>query len=176
MDHVAVSSSVPALVQVGIVLGSASDLDLVKKAVSVLDALGVSHQVAVASAHRDPQRVQQFMEACQQRGAGVFIAAAGLSAALPGFVAAHTVLPVIGLPVDAGQVGGLDALLSAVQMPPGIPVACVGLNAAVNAALLAAGILAVQDERLQQALQNYRQQQAENSRTAHRQHGLSSLV
>ncbi len=171
-----VASAPPSAVQVGIVLGSASDLMIVEKAVAVLDELGISHQVAVASAHRTPKRVEKFIVACQQRGAKVFIAAAGLSAALPGVVASQTVLPVIGLPINAGQVGGLDALLSVAQMPPGIPVACVGLDAAINSALLAAAIIAVENPLLTEALKNYRSRQAEKSAAAHKKHHLSSLV
>ena len=129
--------------QVGIVMGSKSDMPVMEKAGQQLEELGIRHEIRVMSAHRDPDTVAEYAKNARMRGLRVIIAGAGLSAALPGVVAAHTDLPVIGVPLKAkNTVGdGLDALLSTVQMPPGIPVACVALNGARNAAVLAARIL-----------------------------------
>src|SRR5688572_15978074 len=118
-------------------MGSDSDADLVKKAEDQLDAFGVSHETNVLSAHRKPEALVAEVRDAESRGAGVFICAAGLAAALPGVVAAHTTKPVIGVPVESGSLGGIDSLLSIVQMPKGVPVACVAVNGAQNAALLA---------------------------------------
>src|SRR6185312_10290570 len=129
---------------VGIVMGSKSDMDEMQKAADELKARGILHEVRVMSAHREPDTVAEYAKNAQMRGLRVIIAGAGLSAALPGVVAAHTDLPVIGVPLTSrlSAMGGLDALLSIAQMPPGVPVACVGLNNAKNAAVLAARILA----------------------------------
>ncbi len=129
--------------QVGIVMGSKSDMDKVQAAIDELSERGIGHEVRVMSAHRDPDQVAEYARNAQLRGLRVIIAAAGLSAALPGVVAAHTELPVIGLPLSSSKsvAGGLDALLSVAQLPPGVPVACVGLDSARNAALLAVRIL-----------------------------------
>jgi phosphoribosylaminoimidazole carboxylase PurE protein len=130
---------------VGIVMGSASDMELMQKAADELEKRGISHEVRVMSAHREPDLVAEYAKSAQSRGLRVIIAGAGISAALPGAVAAHTDLPVIGVPLSGRltAAGGLDAILSIVQMPPGVPVACVGLDNARNAAVLAAKILAV---------------------------------
>jgi 5-(carboxyamino)imidazole ribonucleotide mutase len=131
-------------VLVGIVMGSQSDMDAMQKAATELDGRGIPNEVNVMSAHRDPDRVAAYAKSARSRGLKVIIAGAGLSAALPGVVAAHTDLPVIGVPLTSSMTaaGGLDALLSIAQMPPGVPVACVGLDNAKNAAVLAARILA----------------------------------
>jgi phosphoribosylaminoimidazole carboxylase PurE protein len=129
--------------RVGIVMGSKSDLDEMQKAADELRQRGIMHEVRVMSAHREPDTVAEYAKNARMRGLRVIIAGAGLSAALPGVVAAHTDLPVIGVPLTSrlSAAGGLDALLSVVQMPPGVPVAAVGLNNAKNAAVLAARIL-----------------------------------
>jgi phosphoribosylaminoimidazole carboxylase PurE protein len=129
--------------RVGIVMGSKSDLERMQAAAEELGKRGILHEVRVMSAHRDPETVADYARNAQLRGLRVIIAGAGLSAALPGVVAAHTALPVIGVPLTSktSVAGGLDALLSIAQMPPGVPVACVGIDNARNAAVLAARIL-----------------------------------
>jgi 5-(carboxyamino)imidazole ribonucleotide mutase len=128
---------------VGIVVGSESDRDRMQPALDELDARGIAHEFEVRSAHRQPDAVAEYARTARDRGLKVVIAGAGLAAALPGVVAAHTDLPVIGVPLRSSKsvLDGLDALLSIVQMPPGIPVACVGVDNAKNAAVLAARIL-----------------------------------
>jgi 5-(carboxyamino)imidazole ribonucleotide mutase len=130
-------------VVIGIVMGSASDMEKMQKAADELEERGIAHEVRVMSAHREPDLVAEYSKAARSRGLRVIIAGAGISAALPGAVAAHTDLPVIGVPLSGrlSAAGGLDAILSIVQMPPGVPVACVGLDNARNAAILAAKIL-----------------------------------
>jgi len=130
--------------QVSIIMGSTSDLPVMEKACKLLDELQVPFEVNALSAHRTPQEVERFATHAAGRGVKVIIAAAGMAAALPGVIAAQTTLPVIGVPIK-GLLDGLDALLSIVQMPPGIPVATVGVNAAQNAALLAVQMLALGD-------------------------------
>ena len=129
--------------QVGIVMGSKSDMETMEQAARELEQRGILHEVRVMSAHREPDVVAEYAKNARMRGLRVIIAGAGVSAALPGAVAAHTDLPVIGVPLSGrlSAVGGLDSILSIVQMPPGVPVACVGLNNARNAAILAAQIL-----------------------------------
>ena len=128
---------------VGILMGSQSDMPAMEKAAKELEARDIAHEVNVMSAHRDPDKVADYAKNARLRGLRVIIAGAGLSAALPGVVAAHSDLPVIGVPLTSktSVAGGLDALLSIAQMPPGVPVACVGIDAARNAAVLAARIL-----------------------------------
>ena len=130
--------------QVGIVMGSKSDMDVMMSAGKALDEAGIRHEIRVMSAHREPDIVAEYAKNARMRGLRVIIAGAGLSAALPGVVAAHTDLPVIGVPLTSRMsvMGGLDALLSVAQMPPGVPVASVGVDNAKNAGLLAARILA----------------------------------
>jgi 5-(carboxyamino)imidazole ribonucleotide mutase len=130
--------------RVGIVMGSKSDMPAMEAAAEELKKQGIHHEVRVMSAHRDPEVVADYARNAKMRGLRVIIAGAGLSAALPGVVAAHTPLPVIGVPLTSSKsvAGGLDALLSIAQMPPGVPVACVGVDSARNAAVLAARILA----------------------------------
>jgi phosphoribosylaminoimidazole carboxylase PurE protein len=129
--------------RVGIVMGSASDMEAMEKAAIELQERGISHELRVMSAHREPDVVADYAKSARMRGLRVIIAGAGISAALPGAVAAHTDLPVIGVPLSGRltAAGGLDAILSIVQMPPGVPVACVGLDNPRNAAILAAQIL-----------------------------------
>jgi phosphoribosylaminoimidazole carboxylase PurE protein len=128
---------------VGIIMGSKSDLETMQKAAKELDERGIRNEVRVMSAHRDPDVVADYCKNAHMRGLKVIIAGAGLAAALPGVAAAHTDLPVIGVPLTSASsvAGGLDALLSIAQMPPGVPVACVGVNNARNAAVLAARII-----------------------------------
>ena len=129
--------------RVGIVMGSKSDMDTMAKAGDELTARGIMHEIRVMSAHREPDVVADYAKNARLRGLRVIIAGAGISAALPGAVAAHTELPVVGVPLSGRltAAGGLDAILSIVQMPPGVPVACVGLDNPRNAAILAARIL-----------------------------------
>ena len=129
--------------RVGIVMGSKSDMATMEKAGVELDERGIRHEIRVMSAHRDPDVVAEYAKNARMRGLRVIIAGAGLAAALPGVVAAHTDLPVVGVPLlsKTSVAGGLDAMLAIAQMPPGVPVACVGVDAARNAAVLAARIL-----------------------------------
>ena len=135
-----------------VVMGSKSDSHIAEKVTAVLDEFGVEYEVEVASAHRNPRKVEELAEMDYD----VFIAIAGLSAALPGVIAAHTTKPVIGVPVSA-KLGGIDALLSIAQMPPGVPVAAVGIDNGKNAALLAIEILALGDDGLKKKLSEYRE-------------------
>jgi 5-(carboxyamino)imidazole ribonucleotide mutase len=140
----AVESSGSEAPLVGIIMGSEGDMELMSSAAKELAGRGIAHEVRVISAHRDPDVVDEYAKSAAARGLRVIIAGAGISAALPGVLAARTDLPVIGVPLSGRltAAGGLDAILSIVQMPPGVPVACVGLNNARNAAILAAQILA----------------------------------
>jgi len=140
---------------IGIVVGSDSDLPVVEETARILEEFGVGYEVTIASAHRSPEKVRQWVTEAPGRGLKVVIAAAGMAAHLPGVLAAHTSLPVIGLPVASGALGGLDALYSMTQMPPGIPVATVGIGSPKNAGLLALRILAVSDADLRLRLQDY---------------------
>ena len=130
--------------RVGIVMGSKSDMPVMQKAGAELEERGIHYEIRVMSAHRDPEVVAEYAKNAKMRGLSVVIAGAGLGAALPGVVAAHTELPVIGVPLasQTSVAGGLDAMLAIAQMPPGVPVACVGIDGAMNAAVLAAKILA----------------------------------
>ena len=141
---------------VSIIMGSTSDLPVMEKACKQLDALQIPFEVNALSAHRTPEAVEQFATQAKERGLKVIIAAAGMAAALPGVIAASTTLPVIGVPIK-GMLDGLDAMLSIIQMPPGIPVATVGVNGAQNAAILAIEMLALSDEALAQRLSDYKQ-------------------
>ena len=138
--------------KVGIVMGSDSDLPVIDKAVAILKTLGIPYEVHVYSAHRTPAEAKEFAATARENGFGVMIAAAGMAAHLAGAVAANTTLPVIGIPCKGPVLDGLDALLSTVQMPTGIPVATVAVNGGANAALLAAQILAVEDAELAEKL------------------------
>ena len=145
---------------IGIIMGSASDIPVVEKGTKVLDELGIPYEVAIASAHRTPRDVEGYAANAPKRGIKVIIAAAGLSAALPGVVAASTTLPVIGIPVKGGALDGLDALLSVTQMPPGVPVGSVGLDASLNACLLAARIIALNEPVICENLISWTQKRA----------------
>ncbi|NLV82691.1 MAG: 5-(carboxyamino)imidazole ribonucleotide mutase [Synergistaceae bacterium] len=141
--------------RIGIIIGSASDIAIVEKGIPVLVELQIPYEVAIASAHRTPLDTSNYAKKAKSRGIEVIIAVAGLSAALPGVIAALTTLPVIGVPVKGGALDGLDALLSIAQMPPGVPVVSVGLNGAKNACLMAARILAINDDKLTAKLQQW---------------------
>ena len=145
--------------KVGIVMGSASDMPVVKKAQEVLDSLGIPNEMHIYSAHRTPVEARDFAETARDKGFGVLIAAAGMAAHLAGAIAAGTTLPVIGIPINS-SLNGLDALLATVQMPSGIPVATVAVDGAKNAAWLAAEILAVTDADLAQKIANSRAKNA----------------
>ncbi len=127
--------------RVGIIMGSRNDKPKMQPAGEALHEQGIRYEVRVMSAHRDPEMVREYCHAARMRGLKVIIAGAGMSAALPGVAAAHTDLPVIGVPISGNNLGGLDALLSAAQMPPGVPVGCVAIDGAKNAGLLAARII-----------------------------------
>jgi phosphoribosylaminoimidazole carboxylase PurE protein len=144
---------------VGVVMGSASDKEVMKECVSVLKELGIPHEVKVSSAHRTPEQTRVYAETAAQRGIEVVVAGAGWAAHLAGFIAAHTLLPVIGVPIDSSPLQGMDALLSTVQMPPGIPVATVALGkgGARNAGVLAAQILALKHPAVAESLRKYRE-------------------
>ena len=138
--------------KVAIIMGSDSDLQVVQKAVDTLRDLDIPYEVHVFSAHRTPAEAKQFTEAAKENGFGVIIAAAGMAAHLAGAIAANTTLPVIGIPCKSNTLDGIDALLSTVQMPSGIPVATVAINGAVNASLLSAQILALNEPELDKKL------------------------
>jgi 5-(carboxyamino)imidazole ribonucleotide mutase len=138
--------------KVGILMGSESDLSVMSEAKKVLDELGIENEIRVLSAHRTPEEAGGFAREAEGRGFGVLIAGAGLAAHLAGALVAQTTLPVIGVPLSAGTLGGLDSLLATVQMPPGLPVATVAIGGAANAGLLAAGILALSDAKLKERL------------------------
>ena len=143
---------------VGIVMGSKSDADVMQPALDVLDQLGIEHEVSVISAHRTPDKARQYGVSARERGLEVIIAGAGGAAHLPGVLASWTTLPVIGVPIPTSDIKGLDALLSIVQMPAGVPVACVALGSAgaKNAAYLAAEILGLKHDKIREAYENYR--------------------
>jgi phosphoribosylamine--glycine ligase len=148
---------------VGIVMGSESDLEIMKGAVTSLENFEIPYEITVASAHRSPERASEFAATAYERGIRVIIAGAGHAAHLAGAMAAQTFLPIIGVPIDSSCLQGLDALLSTVQMPPGIPVATVSIGkpGAKNAAILAAQILAISDKVLQAKLKAYKKEMAE---------------
>ena len=150
-------------VKVGIIMGSRSDWDTMQHASDTLDALGVPFETRIVSAHRTPDRMFEYAESAVERGLKVIIAGAGGAAHLPGMTASKTRLPVIGVPVRSKALSGMDSLLSIAQMPAGIPVGCmaIGKAGAINAALLAAAILATQDEVVAAALDRYRREQTE---------------
>jgi len=153
---------------VSIIMGSTSDLPVMEKAMALLEEMEIPFEVNALSAHRTPQAVEQFARQAQPRGIRVIIAAAGMAAALPGVIAASTPLPVIGVPIK-GMLDGLDAMLSIIQMPPGIPVATVGVNGALNAALLATQILAVADEGIAAKVAQYKARLGEKIEKANQQ-------
>ncbi len=142
--------------KIGIVMGSDSDLPIVQKAVDTLKSFGVPFEVHVFSAHRTPVEAKEFSASARANGFGAIIAAAGMAAHLAGAIAANTTLPVVGIPINSGKLSGIDALLSTVQMPSGIPVATVAIDGAVNAALLCVQFLAIEDEELAKKLDQKR--------------------
>jgi len=144
-----------------LLVGSKSDVAAAKPAVETLQRFGVNCEAAVCSAHRAPERLRKLVSEAEAGGAKAFIAGAGMAAALPGAVASMTTRPVIGLPLAAGALNGIDALLAIAQMPPGVPVATVAINGAVNAAFLALEVLAVGDAKLADKLAAYRREQSE---------------
>jgi 5-(carboxyamino)imidazole ribonucleotide mutase len=149
--------------QIGIIIGSKSDWEIMSNASDTLDALNIEHEVQVISAHRAPDLLTEYCLSARDRGLKVLITAAGLAAALPGVAAANTTLPVLGVPMESRALGGMDALLSMVQMPAGIPVGtlAIGKAGAINAALLATAILALQDESVHDALDTFRAKQTQ---------------
>lgn len=142
--------------KIAVIMGSDSDLPVVKKALDILEQFGVPYEVHIFSAHRTPNEAAAFSKAARQNGFGAIIAAAGMAAHLAGAIAANTTLPVVGIPILSGNLGGIDALLSTVQMPTGIPVATVAVNGAANAALLCIQMLAISDSELAAALDKKR--------------------
>ncbi|KJR49592.1 Phosphoribosylaminoimidazole carboxylase catalytic subunit [Desulfosporosinus sp. I2] len=144
--------------QVGVIMGSDSDYKIMEESVKILREFELDFEVKISSAHRTLERTVEWVKGFEAQGGKLIIAAAGLAAHLPGVVAGATILPVIGVPLRSGAMAGIDALYSIVQMPPGIPVATVGIGAARNAALLAVQILAIQDKPLSAKVKNYRAQ------------------
>ena len=147
---------------VGVVVGSRSDESVIQDTVTVLEEMGVSHEVSVISAHRSPERAREYAKGAIERGLEVIIAAAGGSAALPGVMASWTTIPVIGIPLTSSALGGVDSLHSIAQMPPGVPVACVSIGSwgARNAAYLAASILGLKHEDIRKSYEAYRERLA----------------
>ena len=141
---------------VSIIMGSTSDLPVMEKAMKFLDEMEVPFEVNALSAHRTPDAVETFAREAAGRGLKVIIAGAGMAAALPGVIAASTTLPVIGVPIKGNALDGMDAMLSIIQMPPGIPVATVGINGAMNAAILAVEIMALADDKLAEKMKVYK--------------------
>jgi len=152
--------------RVQIMLGSSSDLPVLEKALPLLDKFGLTHAVEVASAHRQPRKVHRVVQAADKGGTEVFIAVAGMAAALPGVVASLTAKPVIGVPVASGALAGMDAMVSMVQMPPGVPVATVAIGSAGarNAAVLAARIIGLHDAKVAAAVEAHRKEMARGAR------------
>ncbi|MBK9099714.1 MAG: 5-(carboxyamino)imidazole ribonucleotide mutase [bacterium] len=150
-------------IEVGIIMGSDSDLPIMEDAVKLLKEFEVGYEVKVLSAHRTPNQHAEYASSAVDRGLKVIIAAAGGAAHLPGVTAAQTILPVIGVPIKGKSLDGMDALLSIVQMPPGIPVATVAINGAKNAAILALNILGVANQGIQKKLQDYKKSMEKDS-------------
>ena len=147
--------------KVAVIMGSASDYDVMSQAIEILEQFGVSYEKRIVSAHRTPDLLVEYAKTAKSRGFEVIIAGAGGAAHLPGMVASMTALPVIGVPVKSRALNGLDSLLSIVQMPAGVPVATVAIDGAKNAGLIAISILALQDEKLAVALDEFRNKQTE---------------
>tara|TARA_B100001013_G_C24617317_1_gene445726 strand:+ start:1090 stop:1572 length:483 start_codon:yes stop_codon:yes gene_type:complete len=153
-------------IKVAIIMGSESDSEEMKPASEVLNKLGITNESLVISAHRTPDRLREYCLNAEKKGIKVFIAGAGMAAALPGVIAAHTHLPVLGVPIESKSLKGLDSLLSMVQMPPGIPVGtlAIGKPGSKNAGLFAAAILSIEDENVTNKLKDYRKKQSEKVR------------
>jgi len=147
---------------IGVVMGSKSDEPLMQPALDTLDELGIEYEVSVISAHRNPEKAREYGRNARERGLEVIIAGAGGSAHLPGVLASWTTLPVIGVPFARGELKGVDALYSMAQMPAGVPVACVAIDGAKNAALLAAAILALKHKKIKEAYEEYRRSLSES--------------
>ena len=143
--------------KVGIIMGSDSDLPIMKDAADFLESINIPYEITIVSAHRTPQRLYDYAMSARDRGLSVIIAGAGGSAHLPGMIASITTLPVVGVPILTKALGGVDSLYSIVQMPPGIPVATVAINGATNAGILAASILSIQNEEIAQKLKEYKE-------------------
>ena len=143
--------------KVGIIMGSDSDLPIMKEAADFLEEMGIPHEVTIVSAHRTPKRMYEYAETAIERGLSVIIAGAGGSAHLPGMVASITTLPVIGVPVKSRNLDGVDSLYSIVQMPPGIPVATMAINGAKNAGIMAASIISVSNKEIEEKLKEYKE-------------------
>ena len=153
-------------IKVAIIMGSESDAEEMKPASEVLNELGIKNESRVISAHRTPDRLREYILDAEKNGVKVFIGGAGMAAALPGVIAAHTHLPVLGVPIESKSLKGMDSLLSIAQMPPGIPVGtlAIGSAGAINAGLLAASILSVSDQEIENKLKNYRKKQSDKVR------------
>jgi 5-(carboxyamino)imidazole ribonucleotide mutase len=147
---------------VGIVMGSDSDLPIMKDASSFLDEMGIASELEILSAHRTPQRMFRYAKSARKRGIRVIIAGAGGSAHLPGMIASLTTLPVIGVPIISSKLKGIDSFLSIVQMPPGVPVACVAINGAINAAILACQIISIESKIMETKLRKYKESLCSN--------------
>ena len=143
-------------IQVGVIMGSDSDLSIMKETVEILEDMGVTYQCTIVSAHRTPERMYEYAQGAEERGLKVIVAGAGGAAHLPGMVAALTNLPVIGVPIKGKSLEGLDSLYSIVQMPAGVPVATVAINGGKNAGILAAQIIALTDKEVKAALKSYK--------------------
>jgi len=155
-------NSIQSTTLVGIVMGSKSDESLMQPALDMLKKMGIEYEVSVISAHRKPDKVREYGQNARGRGIEVIIAGAGMAAHLPGVLASWTTIPVIGVPLPAGDLKGVDALLSMTQMPGGIPVACVGIAGAKNAALLTAQILGLKYDNIRKSFEDYRQELAKD--------------
>ena len=153
-------------IKVAIIMGSESDAEEMKHASEVLNELGIKNESRVISAHRTPDRLREYILNAEKNGVKVFIGGAGMAAALPGVIAAHTHLPVLGVPMESKSLKGMDSLLSIVQMPPGIPVGTLAIGSAgsKNAGLLAAAILSVSDQEIESKLKDYRKKQSDKVR------------
>ena len=153
-------------IKVAIIMGSESDAEEMKPASEVLNELGIKNESRVISAHRNPDRLREYILDAEKNGVKVFIGGAGMAAALPGVIAAHTHLPVLGVPIESKSLKGMDSLLSIAQMPPGIPVGTLAIGSAgsLNAGLLAASILSVSDQEIESKLKNYRKKQSDKVR------------
>ena len=160
---------------IGIVMGSDSDLPTMKAAAEVCEEFGITYEIRILSAHRTPLDMASYAQEAHKRGLRVIIAGAGGSAHLPGMIAAHTPLPVIGVPIRTEALQGLDSLMSIVQMPPGVPVATVAIGGAKNAALLAIQILAISDKSILQRVISYKEKLADTSREKNKQLKTSKL-
>ena len=149
------------MVRVGVVMGSKSDEKLMQPALDVLMQLGIDYEVSIISAHRNPERVREYGLSAEKRGIEVIIAGAGKAAHLPGVLASWTALPIIGVPLSSGSLMGVESLYSMAEMPPGVPGACVAIDGAKNAALLAASILAIKDKKVKKAYEDFRRKQSQ---------------